>query len=154
MTHDRNVSRSRKRDPRVTRCLRQAARLTPEQWTVIYWRYVKTSKILNAVRTFHAVATQAFLEELKRVPLEELGTRDPVVMRINERIEEIVAVLPESELDTKRGGYLRQRAEWVIVHVNQALTYAELLNADPDCRKAVKTFLTLFEGMIDFPEFA
>lgn len=137
----------------LDRFLDRAATLSQEDWTVVYWRYVKDPSILQAVRAFQNVATQAWLDARGTTTGEQKAAEEKRVGETNARIEAISARLPEEELDPDRGGHLRQRIEWVLVRTRMALTNVELLNSSAKTRKAVKRFLAVFDGLIDFPEF-
>lgn len=137
----------------IDRFLTKAELLTSEQWLEVYWRYVHAPRILTAIRKFSTVAGQAILNQAMKRPIEEMGKRDPAVMAGNARIDRIIAKLPETEPDSQLGGRLQKRVSWLIVQTRLALDYAELLNADPRCRKAVRKFLTLYDGLITFPEY-
>lgn len=143
--HDANAS--------VERFLARAATLQEYEWVAIYWRYVHDPSILRSVRTFQNVATQAWIGMRVAMSADAKAAEDRLVKEANVRIAAIGSTLPEVELDAEHGGHLRQRIEWILTSTRMALRNAELLNSAPKSRKAVQRFLTVFAGMIEFPEF-
>jgi hypothetical protein len=137
----------------LVRFLDNAAALTLEEWTTIYWRYVHNPAITKAARKLVSTGTQAWLDEYKAMTAEEQAASGRVVAKINARIDAISAKLPDVVLDAARGGSLRPRVEWIISRVDTALEYPDVFKAKPACRKAIKVFLTLFDGIVDFPEY-
>jgi hypothetical protein len=137
----------------LDRFLRDASSLTVEQWTTIYWRFVKDAGIQKACRKFANVALQVWLDERNAMTEERKAAADAVADQIAARIHAVLAALPEDELDPDRGGRLRQRVQWILINTKTALLNIELLNSVATNRTAVRRFLSMFEGLIAFPEY-
>lgn len=84
---------------------------------------------------------------------EEKAAEDKLLDETNVRITAICAVLPEDELDSDRGGHLRQRIVWVMSGTRLALRSVGLLRSAPKTLNAVRRFLSVFGELLAIPEF-
>jgi hypothetical protein len=119
----------------------------------VYERYVRNATVRKSERVFGNVMMRAWLNEQKAMSIAQLKEINGATDEASARVDSIVASLPSDVLDEKRGGPLNQRVLSILVGLKRALKYVDEINAEPGSREAIRRYLTIFDDLIEFPQF-
>ena len=136
----------------IDRFLTAAETVTARQWEIVYSRFADRIAIRRAMATLYGISSQASLARHLALPLAMKDKRDPRVLREVARIEQIAGRLPETILD-ERGGQFRQRIEWILINTRSCIATVDALKADPKAKRALSTFKTLYDDVLELPQF-
>ena len=129
--------------------LRDAARLTLEQWQTVCSRYFDDPKVRRAGRTISGVALEALLARQKAHAPGQQPPPDPFLDDCATRIKAIGGAFPGEWLFPEHGADRRQAVNVLLGIAKSALLYRRDLLADPSKARAVRRFLSIFDGVID-----